>query len=186
MSLGTLEIPVVVKKKKAGRPKAPAIRGDGKQVRLDPDVVAKAKMIATRKNLEVGPYLSSLLEDADQPGVHRAPQRAGRAGRRCQVRLDDLKEVQTGGHSSRSRSACRTAGGSRSAIPTRWPGRGRTSRRSCWSCIGTADGRWSTSRQSPRWCRHHQQYTRGATGSEAMPRAVATRTRPARRGRPGR
>jgi hypothetical protein len=61
MPYETLEIETVAKKK-AGRPKKTSTRGDGIQVRLDPDVVAKAKMIATRKNLEVGPYLSSLLE----------------------------------------------------------------------------------------------------------------------------
>jgi hypothetical protein len=61
MPVGMLETSKVAKKK-AGRPKSSTIRGDGKQVRLDPEIVAKAKMIATRKGQEVGPYLSGLLE----------------------------------------------------------------------------------------------------------------------------
>jgi hypothetical protein len=61
VGVGTLERAIVAKKK-AGRPKSQNPRGDGRQVRLDPDVVAKAKMVATRKGLEVGPYLSTLLE----------------------------------------------------------------------------------------------------------------------------
>jgi hypothetical protein len=61
MSAGTMETPKVAKKK-AGRPKSPNPRGDGLQVRLDPDIVGKARMIATRRNLDVGPFLSGLLE----------------------------------------------------------------------------------------------------------------------------
>jgi hypothetical protein len=52
----------VVAKKKAGRPKAQDVRGIGKPVRLDPDLVAKADMIARRRGSKVGPYLSGLLE----------------------------------------------------------------------------------------------------------------------------
>jgi hypothetical protein len=61
MAVGTLEMPIVAKRK-VGRPKSQNPRGEGRQVRLDPDIVAKAKMVATRKGLEVGPYLSTLLE----------------------------------------------------------------------------------------------------------------------------
>jgi len=51
-----------VAKKKAGRPKSSNPRGDGLQVRLDPDIVGKARMIANRRNLDMGPFLSGLLE----------------------------------------------------------------------------------------------------------------------------
>jgi hypothetical protein len=61
MIAGTMEAPKVAKKK-AGRPKIANPRGDGLQVRLDPDIVGKARVIATRRNLDVGPFLSSLLE----------------------------------------------------------------------------------------------------------------------------
>lgn len=61
MSVGTMER-MHVAKKKAGRPKAQSVRGVGRPVRLDPDLVAKADMIATRRGIKVGPYLSGLLE----------------------------------------------------------------------------------------------------------------------------
>ena len=51
-----------VAKKKAGRPKNPASRGEGKLVRIDPDIVGKAKVITGRRNLDLGPYLSELLK----------------------------------------------------------------------------------------------------------------------------
>src|SRR4051812_159901 len=51
-----------VAKKKAGRPKAVARRGEGKLVRIDPDIVGKAKVITGRRNLDLGPFLSELLK----------------------------------------------------------------------------------------------------------------------------
>jgi hypothetical protein len=62
MSVGMLERAPVAKKK-AGRPKSPNPRGAGKQVRLDPDLVAKADVVARRRGLDVGPFLSQLMED---------------------------------------------------------------------------------------------------------------------------
>lgn len=50
-----------VAKKKAGRPKGENNRGVGKPVRLDPAIVTKAKIVAMRQNIEVGRYLSDLL-----------------------------------------------------------------------------------------------------------------------------
>ena len=61
MSAGTMETPKVAKKK-SGRPKSSNPRGEGLQVRLDPDIVGKARMIANRRNLDIGPFLSGLLE----------------------------------------------------------------------------------------------------------------------------
>jgi hypothetical protein len=43
-----------------GRPKKPG--GEGKHVRLNPDLVAKARIIALRRGYSVGDYLSRLLE----------------------------------------------------------------------------------------------------------------------------
>lgn len=51
-----------VAKRKAGRPKTENPRGKGKQVRLDPDLVAKADIVARRRGLDVGPFLSNLME----------------------------------------------------------------------------------------------------------------------------
>jgi hypothetical protein len=48
-------------RKKAGRPKGESNRGIGKPVRLDPDIVSKAKVIAMRADVDVGQYLSGLL-----------------------------------------------------------------------------------------------------------------------------
>jgi hypothetical protein len=62
MSAGTLESPPVVTKRKPGRPKSENPRGKGRQVRLDPDLVAKADVVARRKGLDVGPWLSELME----------------------------------------------------------------------------------------------------------------------------
>ncbi len=61
MLVETLEKPAVAKKK-AGRPKSQNPRGEGRQVRLDPDLVAKAETVATRRGMKVGPYLSELFE----------------------------------------------------------------------------------------------------------------------------
>jgi hypothetical protein len=61
MTVGTPEVPTVAKRK-VGRPKSESPRGAGRQIRLDPDLVAKARMVATRKGLDVGPWLSTLLE----------------------------------------------------------------------------------------------------------------------------
>jgi hypothetical protein len=60
MPAATLEGPPVAKRK-AGRPKSqnPKI---GRQVRLDPDLVAKAEVVATRRGLDVGPFLTHLME----------------------------------------------------------------------------------------------------------------------------
>ena len=48
--------------KKQGRPKSGSGGGSGKLVRIDPDIVGKAKVITGRRNLDLGPYLSSLLK----------------------------------------------------------------------------------------------------------------------------
>jgi hypothetical protein len=61
MPASTAEKPTVAKKK-AGRPKGVDNRGPGKTVRIDPDLYAKARTVAVRRNLELGPYLSELLE----------------------------------------------------------------------------------------------------------------------------
>jgi hypothetical protein len=50
--------------KKRGRPKSERPRGEGKAVRLDPDVVGMARTVVMRRNLELGPYLSELLKGA--------------------------------------------------------------------------------------------------------------------------
>jgi hypothetical protein len=50
--------------KKVGRPKGENNRGVGRPVRLDPDIVSKAKVIAMRANVDVGQYLSGLLRGA--------------------------------------------------------------------------------------------------------------------------
>jgi hypothetical protein len=63
MSVETLERTPVAKKK-AGRPKAQSVRGIGKPVRLDPELVNKANTVANRRGIKVGPYLSGLLETA--------------------------------------------------------------------------------------------------------------------------
>jgi hypothetical protein len=46
--------------KSVGRPKKPG--GEGKHVRLNPDLVAKAKIVALRRGSQVGDYLSGLLD----------------------------------------------------------------------------------------------------------------------------
>jgi hypothetical protein len=61
MPAGTLERPTVAKKR-AGRPKSPDPRGPGPQIRLDKDLVAKARIVATRRGLDIGPFLSGLME----------------------------------------------------------------------------------------------------------------------------
>jgi hypothetical protein len=48
-------------KKKAGRPKGQSIRGEGKLVRIDPNVVGMARVVTGRRGTELGPYLSELL-----------------------------------------------------------------------------------------------------------------------------
>jgi hypothetical protein len=50
-----------VARKKAGRPKGENNRGEGKPVRIDPDVYGKARVVAMRRNLKLGVYLSDLL-----------------------------------------------------------------------------------------------------------------------------
>ena len=60
MSGLTLEMEPVAKKR--GRPKSDKVRGIGVAVRIDPDLVGKARVVAGRRNLDVGPYLSQLLE----------------------------------------------------------------------------------------------------------------------------
>jgi hypothetical protein len=49
-------------KKPVGRPKGTNNRGEGIHVRIDPDVVGKAKVIVGRNNLKLGDYLSALLK----------------------------------------------------------------------------------------------------------------------------
>jgi hypothetical protein len=56
----TLEMEPVAKKR--GRPKSDKVRGVGVAIRIDPNLVGKAKVVAARRNLDVGPYLSQLLE----------------------------------------------------------------------------------------------------------------------------
>lgn len=58
MAAGTLEGRSVAKK--AGRPKKPS--GEGKAVRLDPDLYGKARIIALRRGFQIGEYLGGLLE----------------------------------------------------------------------------------------------------------------------------
>jgi hypothetical protein len=48
-------------KRGAGRPKK-EVKRTGHLVRLDSDIVGKAKVIAMRRNLDMGPYLSELLK----------------------------------------------------------------------------------------------------------------------------
>jgi hypothetical protein len=48
-----------VAKKKAGRPRKP--KGEGKAVRLDPDIYGKARVIAMRRGFQISEYLASLL-----------------------------------------------------------------------------------------------------------------------------
>jgi hypothetical protein len=61
MGAGTLErMPVA--KRKAGRPKSPNPRGEGRPVRLDPDLYAKADVITRRRGVKLGPWISELLE----------------------------------------------------------------------------------------------------------------------------
>jgi hypothetical protein len=62
MSAGTLESPPVATKRKPGRPKSENPRGKGRQIRLDPDLVAKADVVARRRGKDVGPWLSELME----------------------------------------------------------------------------------------------------------------------------
>jgi hypothetical protein len=40
------------------------VKGAGIPVRIDPDIVGKAKVVAFRRNLELGPYLSGILDPA--------------------------------------------------------------------------------------------------------------------------
>jgi hypothetical protein len=60
MKSTTVELMTVAKKR--GRPKSENPRGEGPQVRLDPDLVAKAKMIALRRQTTVSEYLNAVLE----------------------------------------------------------------------------------------------------------------------------
>jgi hypothetical protein len=55
---------IAMAKKKAGRPKSANPRGKGRQVRMDPDIVAKADIVTRRRGIETGPYLSKLVEAA--------------------------------------------------------------------------------------------------------------------------
>ena len=59
--LGILKEFRTVDKKKAGRPKGANNRGEGKPVRIDPDIYGKARVVALRRNLKLGVYLSDLL-----------------------------------------------------------------------------------------------------------------------------
>jgi hypothetical protein len=61
MTARTLEMPPMAKRK-AGRPKGKTPSLPGLQVRIDRDIVAKAKVVASRRNLDVGPLLSQLIE----------------------------------------------------------------------------------------------------------------------------
>lgn len=45
--------------RKAGRPKKPG--GEGKPVRIDPDLASKARIVALRRGLPLSDYLSALL-----------------------------------------------------------------------------------------------------------------------------
>jgi hypothetical protein len=53
----------LVAKKKAGRPKGTNNRGEGKLVRIDPEIYNKSRVIAIRSGIKLGDYLSGLLED---------------------------------------------------------------------------------------------------------------------------
>jgi hypothetical protein len=54
--------PMAKKKAGPGRPRKEGGPKKGKLVRLDPDLVGKAKVITGRRNLDMGPYLSELLK----------------------------------------------------------------------------------------------------------------------------
>jgi hypothetical protein len=60
LAAADVEIPPVVKKK-AGRPKGTANKGIGRSVRIDPKLAQMARVLAARKGMELGPYLSQLL-----------------------------------------------------------------------------------------------------------------------------
>jgi hypothetical protein len=45
---------------KAGRPKAPG--GEGRPVRIDPELFNKARIVAMRRGSQIGEYLGSLIE----------------------------------------------------------------------------------------------------------------------------
>jgi hypothetical protein len=49
-----------VAKKKAGRPPQPG--GEGRHVRIDPELYNKARVVALRRGLKFGEYLDSLIE----------------------------------------------------------------------------------------------------------------------------
>jgi len=59
-------------KKGRGRPKKPT--GEGIQVRIDSDLVRKAKFLAALENMEPAAYISHLL----RPAVEQAFKKAGR------------------------------------------------------------------------------------------------------------
>jgi hypothetical protein len=61
MPVKTLEVTPMAKRK-AGRPKGKTPPLPGLQVRIDRDIVAKAKVVASRRNLDVGPLISQLIE----------------------------------------------------------------------------------------------------------------------------
>jgi hypothetical protein len=60
----------IVAKKKAGRPSQPG--GEGRHVRIDPELYNKARVVALRRGLKFGEYLDSLIEtpvNRDYQGV---------------------------------------------------------------------------------------------------------------------
>lgn len=48
--------------KKRGRPKSQSPRGDGLQVRIDPQIVGRARLIAGNRGIGVSEYVSALLD----------------------------------------------------------------------------------------------------------------------------
>ena len=57
----TLEAPVMAKKAATGRPGKPD--GQGKMVRLNPRLVAMARIVASDKGVAMGDYISDLVFD---------------------------------------------------------------------------------------------------------------------------
>jgi hypothetical protein len=46
------------------------VHGEGIPVRIDPDIVGKAKVVVFRRNLELGPYLSGILQSMVDRDYH--------------------------------------------------------------------------------------------------------------------
>ena len=76
MSAGLAERPVMAKK--AGRPRKPG--GKGKPVRIDPDLAAKAQIVALRRRIALSDYLSSIIRARVLKDFAKVMQEAGEEG----------------------------------------------------------------------------------------------------------